>query len=71
VNPVNGAIPRGIQEQAEHSCKNVAEILEVTGTGIEYVIKTTCFLADMNDFAAFNQVYAKFLLESRLGAALP
>ena len=60
VNPINGAIPEGIVEQAEQSCKNVCAILEATGSNAERVIKTTCFLADMNDFVAFNEVYARY-----------
>ena len=60
VDPESGAIPEGIQAQAEQSCKNVGAILEAAGTNFEKVIKTTCFLADMNDFAAFNEVYAKY-----------
>jgi reactive intermediate/imine deaminase len=60
VDPETGAIPDGIQAQAEQSCKNVGAILEAAGTNFEKVIKTTCFLADMNDFAAFNEVYAKY-----------
>ena len=60
VNPQNGEIPQGIQAQAEQSCKNVGAILEAAGTNFEKVIKTTCFLADMNDFVAFNEVYAKY-----------
>ena len=49
-----------ITEQAEQSCKNVGGILEANGLNFENVIKTTCFLADMGDFAAFNEVYAKY-----------
>ena len=60
VNPANGEVPAGIAAQAEQSCKNVAAILEAAGTTLEGVIKTTCFLADMGDFAAFNEVYAKY-----------
>lgn len=60
VDPTTGAIPEGITAQAEQSCKNVAAILESAGTGIEKVFKTTCFLQDMGDFAAFNEVYAKY-----------
>ena len=60
VNPETGEVPEGIQAQAEQSCKNVQAILEAGGTGLDKVIKTTCFLADMGDFAAFNEVYAKF-----------
>ena len=60
VNPENGEIPEGIAAQAEQSCKNVGAILEAAGIGYEKVVKTTCFLADMADFAAFNEVYAKY-----------
>lgn len=49
-----------IEAQAEQSCKNVGAVLAAAGTGYEHVIKTTCFLSDMNDFAAFNAVYEKY-----------
>lgn len=62
VNPADGSIPQGIAAQAEQSCKNVQAILESAGTSLEKVIKTTCFLADMNDFAAFNDIYAKYFV---------
>ena len=60
VNPADGTIPEGIAAQAEQSCKNVGAILEAGGSSFEKVVKTTCFLADIADFAAFNEVYAKF-----------
>ena len=60
VDPETGAIPEGIAAQAEQSCKNVGAILEAGGTTFEKVFKTTCFLADMGDFAAFNEVYARY-----------
>ena len=60
VNPTDGTIPVGIAAQAEQSCKNVGAILEAGGSSFEKVVKTTCFLADIADFAAFNEVYAKF-----------
>ena len=59
VDPATGAIPEGIAAQCEQSCKNVAAILDAAGTGMEKVFKTTCFLQNMEDFAAFNEVYAK------------
>ena len=62
VEPESGAIPAGITAQAEQSCRNVGAILEAAGVGFENVIKTTCFLADMGDFADFNAVYAKFFV---------
>ena len=60
MDPATGAIPEGIAAQAEQSCKNVGAILEAAGVTLESVVKTTCFLADMGDFAAFNEVYAKY-----------
>ena len=62
VNPANGEVPEGIAAQAEQSCKNVGAILEAAGSGFEKVFKTTCFLADMGDFAVFNEVYAKYFI---------
>lgn len=53
-------MPEGISAQAEQSCKNVEAILTAAGTGLEHVFKTTCFLADMADFAAFNGVYEQY-----------
>lgn len=60
VNPETGVIPEGIQAQAEQSCKNVGAILEASGTCFDKVIKTTCYLTDMNDFTEFNEVYANY-----------
>ena len=60
VDPATGAIPQGMEAQAHQSCKNVGAILEAAGVSFEQVFKTTCFLADMEDFAAFNQVYAQY-----------
>ncbi len=62
VNPENGEVPEGIVPQAEQSCQNVGAILAAAGVGFEKVFKTTCFLADMSDFAAFNEVYAKYFI---------
>lgn len=60
VNPANGNVPEGIQAQAEQSCKNVGAILKEAGMDFSCVCKTTCFLADMEDFAEFNKVYAGY-----------
>lgn len=49
-----------IEGQTEQVCKNLCAVLEAAGTSIEKVVKTTCFLADMNDFATFNGVYGKY-----------
>ena len=59
-DPATGAIVgTTIEEQAAQSIKNVGAILEANGIGFDRVIKTTCFLADIADFAAFNAVYAE------------
>lgn len=60
VNPADGTVPEGIAAQTEQSCKNVGAILKAAGSGYDKVIKTTCLLADIADFAAFNEVYAKY-----------
>ena len=51
-----------ITEQAEQSCKNIGAILNANGLTFENVVKTTCFLADMADFTAFNEVYATYFV---------
>lgn len=63
VDPATGA-PAGdtIDIQAEQSCKNVAAILAAAGSEMTKVVKTTCFLADMADFAKFNEIYAKYFV---------
>ena len=60
VDPETGEIPEGIEAQAAQSCKNVGAILEAAGSGFDKVVKTTCFLAYMGDFEAFNAVYAGY-----------
>ena len=60
VNPENGEIPADISAQAEQSCKNVKAVIEAGGSDISKVVKTTCFLADMADFATFDSVYEKY-----------
>ncbi len=61
INPVNGQIEAvTIEEQTERVCLNIGEILKAAGTDFEHVVKTTCFLAEMSDFAAFNSVYEKY-----------
>ncbi len=64
LDPTTGAvIGEEIKEQAELVMKNLGEILKEAGTDYTKVVKTTCFLADMGDFAAFNEVYAKYFTE--------
>lgn len=59
--PETGAIAEGdITVQATQVMKNVGEILKAAGTDFEHVVKTTCFLAEMADFAAFNAVYEQY-----------
>ena len=61
INPATGAIEvTTIEEQTEQVCKNVQAVLEAAGSSLDKVVKTTCFLADMADFAAFNGVYAQY-----------
>ena len=62
VNPVDGSIPEGIAAQAKQSCENVGAVLQAAGTDFSKVVKTTCFLADMADFALFNQVYETYFI---------
>ena len=60
IDPATGEIAGAtIEEQARQSVANVGAILEANGTSFDKVVKTTCFLADMSDFAAFNAVYAE------------
>lgn len=61
INPESGAVEATtIEDQTEQVCKNLCAVLEASGSSIEKVIKTTCFLKNMEDFAAFNAVYAKY-----------
>ena len=62
VDPATGNVPEGIAAQAEQSCKNVGAILESAGVSFDRVFKTTCFLADMAVFAAFNAVYEQYFI---------
>ncbi len=54
----------GIEAEARQALSNLKYVLEAAGSGLEYVVKTTCFLADMGEFAAFNGVYAEFFTEN-------
>ncbi len=61
INPATGAVEaETIEDQTAQVCKNLAAVLEAAGTSLEKAVKTTCFLADMSDFAAFNSVYAEY-----------
>ena len=61
INPANGRVEaETIEEQTEQVMKNLGEVLKAAGSGFENAVKTTCFLADIADFAAFNGVYAQY-----------
>ncbi|MBP5621969.1 MAG: RidA family protein [Thermoguttaceae bacterium] len=61
IYPVSGKIEaEGIEEQTRRIIRNLAAVLEAAGSGLDKVVKTTCFLANMGDFAAFNEVYAEY-----------
>ena len=63
VNPATGEVVSGdVKAQAEQVCRNIGEVLKAAGYGFDQVVKTTCFLADMADFAAFNEVYARYFV---------
>ena len=63
INPKSGAVEAvGITEQAEQIMKNIEAVLSAAGSSFDKVVKTTCFLADMADFAKFNEVYAKYFV---------
>ena len=53
-------VGENVTEQAEQVMRNLAAVLEAAGSSVEKAVKTTCFLADMGDFAAFNEVYARY-----------
>ena len=63
--PSTGALAEGgIEEQARQALTNVKALVEAAGSDLSKVVKTTCFLKDINDFAAFNAVYAEFFKEN-------
>lgn len=61
INPETNTVEAvTIEEQTEQVCKNLGEVLRAAGSSFDKVLKTTCFLSDMGDFAAFNEVYGKY-----------
>lgn len=63
INPASGNIEKtDIKEQTEQVCLNLKAVLEASGSSLEKVVKTVCFLQNMEDFAAFNEVYAKYFV---------
>ncbi len=63
VNPETGEIPSGVELQAHQVFKNIKNLLEAAGSGIEKVIKTTVFIQSMDDFAKINEIYAEYFTE--------
>lgn len=64
LNPATSAVAEGgVAEQTRRICENLKTVLEAAGSSLDKVVKTTCFLADMNDFAAFNEVYGQYFTE--------
>ena len=64
LNPETGALEgKDITEQTHRVCKNLAAVLDAAGGSLESAVKTVCFLANMSDFAAFNEVYAQYFTE--------
>jgi len=60
IDPADGQVLAGLEAQAEQTMKNIAAVLAEAGVEFTDVVKTTCFLADMNDFAAFNAIYQRY-----------
>lgn len=60
LDPVTGTLPEGVEAQTEQAIKNLAAVLEAAGLTLQNVVKTTVFLADINDFAKVNAIYAKY-----------
>ena len=64
INPATGLVEATtIEEQTEQVCKNLSEVLKQAGSSLQKVVKTVCFLSDMDNFAAFNEVYGKYFTE--------
>lgn len=63
---LDGSLVEGdVRVQTEQAMANLAAVLEAAGTSLAFAVKTTCFLADMNDFAAFNEVYARWVGDAK------
>ena len=63
LDPATGELPAGVEAQAERAMKNLTAVLDAAGMSMSDVVKTTIFLADINDFAAVNAVYGRFMPE--------
>lgn len=66
INPATGEVVEGgVTEQAKQVMENVKAVLEAANSSLEQVVKTTCFIVDMNDFAAFNAVYGEYFADHK------
>ncbi len=63
IDPKEGKLKEGLEAQTEQIMKNIGAILEEAGTDFSKVVKTTCFLKDINDFKVFNEIYGKYFTE--------
>jgi 2-iminobutanoate/2-iminopropanoate deaminase len=63
LEPGSGELVDGLEAQTERALRNLAAVLDAAGLGVADIVKTTCFLVDMDDFAAFNTVYARFMTD--------
>jgi 2-iminobutanoate/2-iminopropanoate deaminase len=61
IDPATGAAPEGIEAQTEQALKNLGAVLEAAGSSLDHLVKTTIFYADVDDFAALNEVYGRFM----------
>ena len=61
IDPVTGELVDGVEAQAERAIRNLGSVLDAAGLGFDDVVKTTIFLADVNDFATVNEIYARFM----------
>ena len=64
INPSKGELVQGLEGQSEQIMKNISEVLKASDMDFKNVVKTTCFLDDMKDFARFNEIYSKYFISS-------
>jgi len=65
IHPKTGAVDDGIQDQTHRVIKNLSAILDAAGSGLDRVVKTTVFMADLDDFPSFNQIYEKYFADTK------
>lgn len=64
IDPSIGKLVEGLEAQSEQVMKNISEVLKEAGFSFDNVVKTTCFLSDMNNFSKFNEIYAKYFISN-------